>query len=82
MELLQHIRDNGQIISPLMLAPWVKIDIFRPDWLHCADQGVTADYIGNLFLLISEKLQGANKDLRVAALWRRTCSSILVRLIL
>ena len=61
---------NGHRVSPLLQAPWVDARIFRIDWLHCADQGVTADYLGNLFVLISRKLPGRNIKLRTAELWR------------
>ena len=70
-ELLQRILDNGQTISPLMLAPWVKSSIFRIDWLHAADQGCSADWLGNILLLIADKLPGANRPLRVKELFRR-----------
>ena len=63
------ILDNGQTISPLFSIPWVTKDICRIDWLHCADQGVTADYLGNLFVMIANKLPGANFKSRVEALW-------------
>ncbi len=74
-ELLQYILDNGELISPLMLAPWVRNSIFRVDWLHAADQGCTADFLGNILLLIASKLPGANKKARVDNLWTRTMCS-------
>ena len=43
--------------------------IFRVDWLHSVDQGVGADFLGNLFELIIPKLPGSNKDERCKAFW-------------
>ncbi len=71
-ELLRRIIDNGQTISPLMFAPWVKSSIFKMDWLHAADQGCAADFLGNTLLLIASKLPGRDKPARVDELWRRT----------
>ena len=50
-------------------APGVELQIFRIDWLHAADQGVTADFVGNLLLLLSTKYAGNNVKDRVAILW-------------
>ena len=55
--------------SPLMSAPWVKASIFRRDWLHCADQGVAADFGGNLCSLLVSKMPGANVQVRTHQLW-------------
>ena len=55
--------------SPLCSAPGVELQIFRIDWLHAADQGVTADFVGNLLLLLSTKYAGNNVKDRVAILW-------------
>ena len=70
-QVLRRILDEGKRVSPLLQAPWVTTDIFRIDWLHCADQGVTADYLANLFRVIASKLPGANIKERTADLWRR-----------
>ena len=75
-ELLRRIIDNGQWISPLMFAPWVKSSIFKMDWLHAADQGCAADFLGNALLLIASKLPGRDKKARVDELWRRTLCRI------
>ena len=60
---------NGWL-TPLLQAPWVKMHIFRMDWLHAADQGVTADFIGNVFRYIVEHLMfGGTKEDRYHRLW-------------
>ena len=59
-------------MSPLLEAPWVTKEIFRPDWLHACDLGVAAEFIGNLFYrLISNDvvLEGRSKKKRVKVLW-------------
>ncbi len=68
---LQKILERDQQISPLFKALWVTTKIFRIDWLHCADQGVAADYLGNLLLLLTSKLPGRNKKQRTSALWEK-----------
>ena len=45
--LLAEIHRRGFEIPPLLLAPWVDKAIFRPDWLHAADLGVTPRLLGN-----------------------------------
>ena len=70
-ELLQRILENDQRISPIFTVPWVTSRIFRKDWLHCADQGVTSEFIGNLFHYLRDKLEGRTVKLRTARLWER-----------
>ena len=48
-------------LDPLLQAPWVKTSIFKMDWLHAADQGITADFIGNVLFQLVAKFPG-NKD--------------------
>ena len=67
--LLQFILECGHVVSPLFNAPGVTMSIFRVDWLHAADQGVTADFLGNLLILLSTKCTGNNHQERVADLW-------------
>ena len=42
--------------------------MFRMDWLHSVDQGVGADFLGNLFELILTKLPGTSKEARCKVL--------------
>ena len=57
-------------MNPLLEAPWVKTRIFRRDWLHCSDQGVAADFLGNLFQHMQWKYPQATKTERYAALYQ------------
>jgi hypothetical protein len=70
-QVLQRILESGRPLCPLLEVPWCSVAIFRIDWLHCADQGVTADYLGNLFIMIAGKCVGNNKKERTADLWQR-----------
>ena len=74
--LLAEIHRRGFEIPPLLLAPWVDKCIFRPDWLHAADLGVSPRFLGNLFWhAIADRthhyLRGANQKERSLDLWRR-----------
>lgn len=60
---------RGHKICPLFSVAGVENTIFRADWLHSVDQGVGADFLGNLFELIITKLPGSSKDARCKALW-------------
>ena len=70
-QVLQRILASGKTVSPLLEVPWVTTSIFRIDWLHCSDQGVAADFIGNIFVLIASKCPGNNKKARTTSLWTR-----------
>ena len=70
-ELLQFILENGATISPISSLPGVTNQIFRIDWLHCVDQGIAADFLGNIFKISCNKLPGGSNKVRCAALWVR-----------
>ena len=51
--------------------PWLKSTCFRVDWLHAADQGVAADFLGNLlYYLVKEHMPGGNEKDKCGALWK------------
>lgn len=54
---------------PLLGLPGVTKKIFRRDWLHGADLGVGADWLGNVFEVLSEAMPGANRKQRCNELW-------------
>ena len=71
--LVERILRNGFTVSPLLEAPWVTKDIFRPDWLHGADLGVSPLLLGNMFWhAIRERdyLDGSTRKERCASLWK------------
>ena len=65
------IANGGELLPLLTSVPFVDSSIFRVDWLHCADQGIAADLLGNLFLLLMTKLVGHSLKDRCQALWTR-----------
>lgn len=50
-----RLRSVGKDMSPLFGAPGVQTQIFKFDWLHAVDQGVCADFLGNLFCMFLQK---------------------------
>jgi hypothetical protein len=65
-ELLQREWERGKWPSPLFSVFGVFNHLFRIDWLHCADQGVAPDYLGNLFkhAVDNKRVPGASKAKR------------------
>ena len=66
-----RLRDQGRSVSPLFLAPGVSLATFKLDWLHIADLGVGADWLGQLFSFLLPKMRGGNRAARVADFWKR-----------
>jgi hypothetical protein len=60
---------QGKALSPLLSVPYFSMDIFMIDWLHCADHGVAADFLGNVFLMLLSKCEGRTLKIRCANLW-------------
>ena len=57
-------------MNPLLTAPWVTTKIFRMDWLHVADIGVTADFIGNFFHEVLHLFPGNSTMERCASIYK------------
>ena len=53
-DLIARMRSQGITPTPVFNAPGVRSSIFRLDWLHVADLGVSADWLGGLFTYIAE----------------------------
>jgi hypothetical protein len=69
MELLQREWERGKMPSPIFACFGIFNYLFKCDWLHCADQGVGADFLGNLFAyLVQHKMPGPNIEDRSKAL--------------
>jgi hypothetical protein len=69
--ILQRMLEQGKEVSPLFSAPCFRVDLFQIDWLHCADHGITADFLGNLFYFILVKFEGDSRRARCQNLWLR-----------
>ncbi len=68
-DLLHRMLGKGQTLSPLMSAPCLKSSCFKIDWLHVVDQGVGADFLGNLFYMLLKKMDGATMKNRCDSLF-------------
>ena len=68
-QFMTRLLQLGQKVCPLFGAPFVTTVIFMIDWLHCADQGVPPDWLGQLFYFLLPKLPGTTDEARVAQLW-------------
>ena len=60
---------KGDPVSPIFAIPFLNTKCFKIGWLHVADQGVSANCLGSLFVLLLEKMPGASKEDRVASLF-------------
>ena len=68
-DLCQRILGQGRTLSPLFTAPAFRSSCILLDWLHCVDQGVAADFLGNLFWFCLNKFPGATKEEQNRELW-------------
>ena len=72
-DFLQSLRDQQIQVSPLLQLPGFRLSYVVLDWLHIVDLGVGADMMGCFFWTLirnNNYLDGPNKDVRTAALWR------------
>lgn len=67
-QFLLHLRTQNRKLSPIWSIPWICKDIFRRDWLHCSDQGICPDFLGNLFKHVRTKMPGRNIKMRTQSL--------------
>ena len=68
-DVVQAILRSGQRVNPLLMCAYVNLQVCRIDWLHAADMGVAADFMGSTLWLLQRKLPQPNQKERVAALW-------------
>ena len=68
VDVLARIHAQGDRINPLLQLPWIKAKCFRPDWLHVADLGVAADFIGNAMQVLQQICPGNSIANRVGYL--------------
>ena len=67
--LLKIMRRKGRV-NPLLTAPGVTTKKNCMDWLHVADIGVTADFIGNFFHEVLHLFPGNIKKERCASIYK------------
>jgi len=68
-QLIMRLRGKGLGMSPFFSIPFVRSHIIKPDWLHVADHGVAADFLGNFLKIISHKFDAPTHEQRVQKLW-------------
>ena len=56
-------------VCPLLCLPGFTKARFRRDWLHGADLGVAADFLGNVFEILMQVMDGRTMKDRANALW-------------
>lgn len=70
-DLMAKVLSNGHDWSALFRAPWLSSEQFKMDWLHVADHGVSASFLGNVLWLVVKQLPGPNMGAQIACLWER-----------
>ena len=65
--MIAKVVERRGVLNPIFEAPWVKTTIFKMDWLHAADQGITADFIGNVISYFEGFFPGCDKKARYNA---------------
>ena len=68
-QLLRRMLDQGLTLSPLWGAPGLRSDCFAVNWLHTADKGVAATFLGSYFKYVAGKFPGNNEHQRVSSLF-------------
>ena len=70
-DFLAFLMRHGKGVSPIFSVFGVFTYLFRIDWLHAVDLGVGADFLGNLFSLLEQKMPAAGKAARRQKLWEK-----------
>ena len=62
-QCLERMLADGGSLSPVFSIPFVTTKSLRIDWLHCADQGVTAVFLGGLLhLMLGDRRLGRKEE--------------------
>ena len=61
-QIVARLVEKHGRVPPLFAAPGFRSSVFTVDWLHSCDQGVCADYMGNLMFVIYSTLEGSEKE--------------------
>ena len=66
---IRRLHESPHGVSPILSVPFFHPDIFQIDWLHTADLGITANFLGNLFKAALNKYPGNNQKDRCNGLF-------------
>ena len=69
MDMLIRWKSEGSNPSCLFACPFFHTGLFKIDWLHTMDLGCAADWIGNLFNYILQKLPGRTRKAQCSQLF-------------
>ena len=69
-DFLLSRQQRGKTNSPINVFG-VFTYLFRIDWLYAVDQGVGADFLGNFFVLLMQKMPGNTMEERVHHIWEK-----------
>ena len=58
---IRRMQEGPDGLSPFLSIPYFQGDIFQIDWLHTADLGITANFLGNLFWETLNRLPGESQ---------------------
>ena len=56
--IITRVRRRGMVVCPLFGSPRFSCTMIRSDWMHLADLGIDADWIGQLFHHLLVKFAG------------------------
>jgi hypothetical protein len=65
----RRLRSDGKAPTVIFSLPGVTPDICRPDWMHTADQGVSADIAAHTLMELMQEQPGNTKQERCQNLW-------------
>ena len=68
-QLMLRLLPKG--ISKLFSCPCLRSECFKIDWLHCCDLGVCADFLGNCFWYLLQKMPGRSRKAQASQLFLR-----------
>ena len=67
---LERMARSGVELNPLFGCPFMNIKLFKPDWLHVCDQGITQRFAASIFWLWMSQ-QGGTVATKLDAIWAK-----------
>lgn len=69
-DVLARLRSENKSISTIFGCPGLVTTCFLIDWLHCCDQGVSADFLGSRFVTLLPKMIGETREAKCSSLFK------------
>ena len=66
----RQMATSGVELNPLFGCPFMNIKLFKPDWLHVCDQGITQRFVASIFWLWMSQQVGTAST-KLDSLWER-----------